>query len=334
MSVGKITGEQLQAYQEAATKWRKEFLALPVTGLEEILPYVSVRYGIRYKETVGSLSLDAQFRPYKHDIKSGKDAALAFRELETFMGAVDYEFEPNSVATMVIGQKAATKGEAMKNAEIVKAVLVEICKKLSENLNAVLWSAVRKANGTTTADLFNGWDTITAKEITAGNIAEGKGNYVVLENAIDETNAVDVLKGIYRKANRELRRQKTIMFVTQDILDAYEDAYFATHAATPWVKGFEQHILEGSNGRCELVALSSKEGTPYIHLTTKENMLIGVDLMSDTESVTIEHFSAFTLEYVATMFFGVEFESIDPRRLLVAALAEGSGSGSGSGSQG
>lgn len=334
MPVGKITGEQLQAYQEAATKWRKEFLALPVRGLEEITPHVSIRYGVRYKENVGTLSLDAQFRPYKHDIKSGKDADLAFRTLETFLGAIDYEFEPNSVAQMVIGEKAATKGEAMKNAEIVEAVLVEICKQLSANLNAVVWSAVRKENGTTSADLFNGWDTITTKEIADGKIAAAKGNYTELTEAIDDTNAVDVLKAFYRSADKELRRQKTIMFVTQDILDAYEDAYFATHAATPWVKGFEQHILEGSNGRCELVALSSKEDSPYIHLTTKQNMLIGVDLMSDTESVAIEHFSAFTLEYVATMFFGVEFESIDPRRLLVGKLygTAGSGSGSGSGS--
>ena len=176
MPVGKITGEQLADYQEAAKKWRKEFLALPVTGLEEITPYVSVRYGIRYKETVGTLSLDAQFRPYKHDIKAGKDAELSFRELETFFGAIDYEFEPNSVAQMVIGEKAATKGEAMKNAEIVKAVLIEICKQLSVNLNAVLWSAVRKENGTTSADLFNGWDTITTKEKGVGKIAAAKGN--------------------------------------------------------------------------------------------------------------------------------------------------------------
>jgi len=331
MSVGKITSDQLATYQEAATKYRKALLALPTEGLEEIKPYVSFRYGIRYKESVGVLSLDAQFQPYKHNIKTGKDADIAFRELETFLGAIDYEFEPNSAATLVIGQKAATKGEAMKNAEIVKEVLIEIGKKLSENLNAVLWSAVRNANGTTTADLFNGWDTITRKEITDGKIAAGKGNYVELNSAITALNAVDVLKGIYRSANKELRRQKTIMFVTQDIMDAYEDAYFALHSATPWVKGFEQHVLEGSNGRCEIVPLSSKEGSSFIHLTTKENMLIGVDLMGDEENIQIEHFSAFTLEYVATMFFGVNFESIDPRRLLVAKLygAEGSGSGAG-----
>lgn len=329
MSVGKVTSSQLAEYQKAATKWRKEFLAMFVIGLEEIIPHVTVRAGIRYKETVGTLNMNAQFAPYKQNMKSGKDATLAFRELNTYMGAIDYEFEPNSAATLVIGEGAATKGEGMKSADIVRKSLTEICKTLSENLNSVLWSAVRNANGTTSADLFDGWDTITSAEITAGNISAAKGNYLKLDSAITSENALDVLKGAFRAANKILKKQKTKMFITQDIMDAYEDAYFAVHNATPWVKGFEQKILEGSNGKCELVPLSSKDGSSFIHLSTKENMLIGVDQMSDTEDIEIARFSAFTLEFIATMFFGVNFESIDPRRLLVIELAdEGSGSGS------
>lgn len=317
---GKVTSAQLAKYQEAAVKYRKELLMIPVLGLEEILPYVTVRSGIRHKESVGNLSINAQFAPYKKDMKTGKDVNLNFRELETFLGAIDYEFEPNSAATLLIGADADTKGEGMKNADIVKQTLVEIAKTLSENLNAVLWSAVRNASGTTTADLFNGWDTITAKEITAGTISAEKKNYVKLTEAITAENAVDVLKEAYRSIDKVLRKSKTIMFVPQEVMDAYDDAYSQLHSATAYVKGFEQRFLEGSNGRCEIVALSSKADSKYIHITTKENMLIGVDQMSDQEDIAVEHFSAFTLEYVATMFFGVEFESIDPRRLFVAEL--------------
>jgi hypothetical protein len=42
--------------------------------------------------------------------------------------------------------------------------------------------------------------------------------------------------------------------------------------------------------------------------------------LGDNEDVTIEKHSPFVLDYVATMFFGVDFESIDPRRLLVVEL--------------
>lgn len=319
---GKVTSAQLEEYQKAAKKYREEFLAMMLIGLEEILPYVTVRAGIRYKEVVGQLNLNAQFAPYKVNMKTGKDVDLKFRELETFMGAIDYEFEPNSAATLVIGKNAATKGDGQKNADIVRKSLTEICKTLSENLNLVLWSAVRNADGTTSADLFNGWDTITDTEIAAGNISAAKGNYLKLTEAITSENAVDVLKNAFRKANVILKRHPSYMYMAPEIREAYEDAYATIHNATPWVQGFEQLILEGSNKKCKFVDLVSKDGSKYIHLSTKENMLIGVDQMGDIEDVAVERFSAFTLEFIATMFFGVEFESIDPRRLFVIELAD------------
>ena len=331
MSVGKVTGAQLAEYQKAAIKYRKEFLAMIVIGIEEILPYVTVRSNIRGKERVGTTNVDAQFAPYKRDMKSGKDIEIAFRELETFMGAVDHEFEPNTAVLLPIGQNADTKGEGQKNADIVKQMLIDICKSLAEKLNLALWSAVRNPNGTTTNDLFNGWDTITTNEITAGNIAASKGNYVKLDTEISSLNAVDVLKGAYRKACDVLKGQKTIMYVPRSVLEAYEDAYSLIHNATPWVNGFEQKVLEGSDGLCQIVPLTSKAGSKYIHVSTKQNMLIGVDQMSNLEDIEVARFSAFTLEFIATMFFGVEFESIDKRRLLVIEMAGDEGSGSGSG---
>lgn len=39
-------------------------------------------------------------------------------------------------------------------------------------------------------------------------------------------------------------------------------------------------------------------------------------------SVDVERFEPFVLSYIATMFFGVQFESIDKRRLKVIELAE------------
>lgn len=319
---GKVTSAQLAKYQEAATKWRKEFLAMLVIGIEEILPFVTVRTGIRFKETVGTMNMNAQFAPYKVDMKTSKNANLAFRELETFLGAIDYEFEPNSAATLIIGQGAETKGKGQTEADIIRHNITEICKTLSENLNLVLWSAVRNPEGTTSADLFNGWDTITNAEKTAGNISAAKGNYIKLTEDITTENAVDVLKAAFRKAHVILKRRNTFMYMAPSIQEKYEDAYSILHNATPWVQGFEQLVLEGSEKKCKFVPLTSKAGSKYIHLSVKENMLIGVDQMGDIEDVAIEHFSAFTVEFVATMFFGVQFESIDPRRLFVIELSD------------
>ena len=51
-------------------------------------------------------------------------------------------------------------------------------------------------------------------------------------------------------------------------------------------------------------------------------MLVGFDQMGDVESVEIERFKPFILSYIATMFFGVQFESIDKRRLKVVELKD------------
>ena len=50
-------------------------------------------------------------------------------------------------------------------------------------------------------------------------------------------------------------------------------------------------------------------------------MLVGYDQMSDMESIMVKEYAPFMLTYIATMFFGVQFESIDFRRLKVVKLA-------------
>ena len=49
-------------------------------------------------------------------------------------------------------------------------------------------------------------------------------------------------------------------------------------------------------------------------------MLVGYDQMSDTESVMVKEYEPFILSYIATMFFGVQFESIDKRRFKAIEL--------------
>ena len=66
---------------------------------------------------------------------------------------------------------------------------------------------------------------------------------------------------------------------------------------------------------------TGKTDSKYIHISPKINMLYGYDQMGDVESVDVERFDAFLLSYIATMFFGVQFESIDKRRLKVVELA-------------
>ena len=312
----------LQEYQEAAHKYRSDLLMLPIIGIEDTLKFMTGRPGIRYKESVAAISGNAQFAPYKPARRSDFNLTLDFRTLETFFGSVVAQFEPNSAVSTLLGAVGDTKGDGQMRTPTAMHVLALIAKSLSEHLNNAIWSGVRNANGDTTADLFDGFDTITQAEVTAGNIAAANGNYMKLDEEITTANAVDIAKQVLFSLDPHLRAQTCYMFCSQDFADKYNEAYLLTHAGINYNTQYDQIAVEGSNGRLILCPLVNKADSKFIHISPKINMLVGYDQMGDVESVMVKEYEPFILSYIATMFFGVQFESIDKRRLKVVELAD------------
>lgn len=316
-----IVSFNLEDYQSAAIKSRSELLMLPIIGSKETLDHMTGRPGVRYKERVGSASFGAQFAPYNASARQNSNLQIIYRDLETHLGSVVAEFEPNSAISSVLGQ-GATKGDGQITTPTAEMVLALMGKSLSYNLNAAIWDAEYDASGTTTKDLFDGFDTITAKEITAGNISEANGNLLELEVAITSENAYAIFRQILKKLAPELRSRKAYIYCSQDIVDAYNESYLATHGGVMYNQKFEQVAVEGSNGNLVFCPLANKADSPYITISTKENMLYGYDTMADEAQILVKEYAPFVLSYVATMFFGVQFESIDNRVLTIVKLAE------------
>lgn len=316
---GKLTFT-LQEFQEAATKWRSDLLMLPIIGIQETLKYMTARPGIRYKENVGALSGDAQFGPYKPSRSTDFNLNVDYRTLETFMGSVVAKFEPNSAVSTLLGQVGATKGDGQMKAPTALHVLALIARGLSEHLNEAIWAGKRNAAGDTTIDLFDGFDTITDKEITSGAIAAEEGNYMKLTEEITSANAVDAAKEILFSLDPRLRSQDLYMFCTQDFADKYNEGYLLSHGGINYNTQYSQTTVEGSNGRLHIIPMYNKIGSKFIHICPKSNMLIGYDQMGDVESVMVKEYEPFILSYIATMLFGCQFESIDKRRFKVVEL--------------
>jgi hypothetical protein len=277
------------------------------------------RPGIRYKEQVAAISGDAQFAPYKPSRSTDFNLNLDFRTLETFFGSVVAKFEPNSAISTLLGT-GATKGDGQMQTPTALHVLALIAKGLSEHLNDALWNGKRNASGDTTADLFDGFDTITEKEIAAGNIAADLGNYMKIDTEITAANAVDVAKSILFSLDPRLRKEELFMFCSQDFADKYNEGYLMTHGGIAYNTQYDQTSVEGSNGRLKLVPLYNKMDSKFIHVCPKKNMLVGYDQMSDVENILVKEYEPFILSYIATMFFGVQFESIDKRRFKAIEL--------------
>ena len=314
-----ITPEQLQL---SGHKFRTELLQMPVHAMQETLQYMTLRRGIRYAESVGELTGNIELGPYSETRIDNDGMNIKGRTLYTFLGSVVKKFSPNSVVKSIY-DAAITKGENLKNVDIALRVLSYLTAKLGGNLQSHIWDAVRDDDGTTSVDLFNGFDTITTSEIkaTTPTISTTIGNLFEFTEAITANNAVDQLKAFCEKASELLvdSGQQVKLFCSPAIYRAYLKDYQSTVGAIPYNTEYKKTVVEGFEN-VSFVPLYNKANSPYIHLSTQGNMLVGVNQEGEEENIPIEKHEAFVLQYIATMFFGVQFESISPERLLVGKL--------------
>ena len=306
--------------QKSAVTYRKDLLVMPVIAAEATLQHMTPRPGVAGREVLGQLSGGIELGPYDPQRYDDEGLDIKPRTLETFLGSVIKRFDLNSVAKSVYGS-LTTQGEALTSLDLARQVLNYLSMQLGRNLNLHIWSAKRNDTGTKTKDLFDGFDTITQKEIAAGTIDTTEGNFMQLSQAIDESNATDILMSIYESADDILQGMPTKMFVPVSVYRAYNKDYLASFGNVVYNTQFKKTYLEGTANLCELVPLVSKKGSPYIHLTTKSSMIYGYGDGLDSEKIAIEKHHEFLLSFVATMFFGCQFEAINKERLMVAKLA-------------
>lgn len=306
--------------QKSAVTYRKDLLVMPVIAAEATLQHMTPRPGVAGREVLGQLSGGIELGPYDPQRYDDDGLDIKPRTLETYLGSVIKRFDLNSVAKTVYGS-LTTQGEALTSLDLARQVLNYLSMQLGRNLNLHIWNAKRNDTGTKTKDLFDGFDTITQKEIAAGTIDTTEGNFMQLSQAIDESNATDILMSIYESADDILQGVPTKMFVPVSVYRAYNKDYLASFGNVVYNTQFKKTYLEGTDNLCELVPLVSKKGSPFIHLTTKSNMIYGYGDGLDREKIAIEKHHEFLLSFVATMFFGCQFEAINKERLMVAKLA-------------
>ncbi len=312
----------------SSAKFRKEIIAMPVAALlDTALAHMTLRRGVAGDETVGAVGSGAEARPYKTAKGAADTSNIKARKLTTFLGDVLEEFDPYLLYTTVYGEAASDKTKRT-DMEIVRDLSLAMGKSVSKKLGAALFVASRNDNGTTTATLFNGFDTITAAEITAGNISALKGNYMDVA-AITAANVGDVLKSIYDGASEELQEASNLkMFVPRAIKLLYDEWFLAHFGAVNYNSAYGRKWLHGTDDSCEIVALSGMKNSPYIYLTTKSNMLVGCDQESNKERVLVRvPDNPKVVQFFMCFFFGVQFEMIEPEFLMVAKPAAGSPSG-------
>lgn len=309
-----------QSLSQSAVKYRKELLKMPLFSMSKLLPYVTLRTGVRYKEIVGELSGDMQMAPYKVRRHDDNDVDIKGRELEVYFGNCVKGFNPNSVVQSLYGADIV-KGEGLKNVPITLQVLTYLMGKMGENLYNESFTAVRNATGDTTHDLFNGLKTIAAAEITGGGLAANKGNLVANITAPTQSTVISFFEDFVDAADEKLKGQKSFLLCHPKWKRMYERAYREEFGPLRYNNEFNKLSLDGEPN-VEIVGLSCVP-EDFLQLSTKENVLFGTNLESDQSSVLVEKAldSHFLLDFVAAMFWGCQYESLSKERLLIGTIA-------------
>lgn len=311
-----------EEYAQAARSNKISLLLLPLMASKDTLKYMTGMPNSRMITPLGSVESNAQFAPFKADRGSAGSTELKVRELKTYLGNVCEDFVPNDYIQTLLGGNAAILGNGQVQAPTAKMVLACVAKSLGHKLNEVIFTAKRNAEGNTTGDLFDGFTTIAEREIDAANISVDKGNLLVLEEAITEANACDMLKAVERSADPILRAQEKFLYCDPAIADAYNDNYLLTHSGIVYNKAFDQPYVEGSGHRTTIVPLPCLAGSKYMFLTPQFNMVYGYDNTADETNIEVLRKNHWTLSMGAAMFFGTEFRTIDKRYLKVIKLAD------------
>lgn len=318
MATAKIVFDDalFEDYKKAAVKWKKELLHIPVRTLGDVTKYMRGVGGVRKAIMLPEVKGNSQFGPFSATRKHDGTVSANWRPLITYHGNVIEEFSPVEAAELIIGENDALNGEAIKTGEVAKLVLTEQAVNRGQYLAQAIFTGKRKENGSTSADLFDGFNTIAEQEITAGKISAEKNNLYQLP-VLTMANAADELKNMLFSRDPFLRAKECVLLVSPSVADKYNESYLATHSATPYNTKYNQPYLEGSGNRVTIVALPELEGSDYFYLAPKENFLYGYDTDAEGNTLDIMRPSHYTLSFAADIYFGVQFHSIDPTMLTV-----------------
>lgn len=309
--------------------YRRQLIVQPMLAMGEALQHMTIRTGIRYRETVSEMSGKFQLGNYKKDKKGAGNVSIDGRVLETFFGNCIEPIDPNAIYQTIWGSNI-TKGEGLKNVPIVLQVCAYMMKQLGENLFLSMFTAKHDGSDFTSTDkFFNGFKTIIDNDIAGTNerttvlISEEKGNLKKSSDSITAENAEDILKDFYWSRDVKLRRQKLKLFMSDMTYHNYTEAYQLNHGSLPYNNSYDKKTLEGASN-VELVPMANVP-EDFLLLTPKSNILALFNQKSADENYIVEKSldNHYDVDFIANMFFGTQFLSVSKESFSAWKKTEG-----------
>ena len=322
-----------EALNESAQKYRTELITMPMFALREATAHMGMRTGIRYKEHVHELTGRFQIGNFDKYKKGDGATDIKQRTLETFLGNCIEPIDPVSLYKTLWGSDMVNPS-AQKNQPWTKRICAYIAAQIGEHMYDYLWTAKHDDEDTTlTMKWFNGFCAIEDIEIALGSMsAEEQNLYTLPPEGITTENAEDIFNDFvwgseaanstWRGVHKKLRDgSPKKLFMSDTAKHKYEVCYQMNHGALPYNLGFTKGHLDGKEN-IEFVPLSNVP-EDYLNLTSKNNILTLWNQETSDEKFEVKNSltSHYDVDFIADLFFGLQYRSINKEMLCVARKA-------------
>ena len=311
----------IQKVKEMKIKYTDMLVSLLMESADKTLKHCTPMPGITSAIKLGGVRPGSILSKYTGKFKGDKKLGeIVPRLLEVWPIVAEMMDEPERYRKTYI---AEVPGALRKDHPFELWLLQYGIKLASQDLYRALFVAERSESeeDTTPEKSFNGWGTILDAEKTATNISLANGN-MFATGAMTKENIGEKLLEMYRHMPATFREQKDgiKMHMSADMADMYDD--WRKKQGVVVIGGTEEVetvYLLGSNKKCEIVREGNfPEGSQFVILTTKANMVYGFDKESDmTNMMPFASGNPYMFTAAMKFVFGCEFISIDKSELCI-----------------
>lgn len=297
----------------AVTEHQDVLKSVDHLAAEELLQHCSPLPGVTNSLTLGKVEGGSVSRKYNGVFLADKSQGkIVPRTITVHPVVMEMADEPERYRRSYI---ASVPGELRQDHPFEVWLIQHGLELASEDLLNVLFIAKFSDDAAKTGieDSFDSWGSIVEADKTANLISLANKNMFATE-AFTRANIGTVLLSMWRQMPETFKRKNSKMFLSGTLCDLYDDWFDDEHTHIVGVSGESagQKFLYGTNGKCELVRVSClPEGSQFVLLTTKENMVYGFDKTSDMKKI-MPFSSGNPYKYTAAgkYVFGCQFISI------------------------
>lgn len=225
---------------------------------------IQVRTNVKTPQALAKLSAKGTPMPYSGaDNTAGNGPKFTDRVLTVYGSKWDYDLDTEEFKNTYLARlEDDASFTEMANAQVAKEYLAYL-------QTSTLYFGVRNAAGTTPADICDGWGTILAREITAGNLAP------IVTGAITSANAVEQVELVAGQLPAWMRDYGFMIHCSYNVFDKYKARYRALNAYGFKPNEAGQYQIDGMNGI--LVPQAFMGNSQRLIATIDGNLVVGTD---------------------------------------------------------